>query len=127
MKRREKILIVDDDAVQLKIVSAWLLVEGYGVLTLDSPFGVGRAVIREQPDALLLDIGMPALEGTSIADALRQNVKAHRTAIIFYSGREPAALQELAWQHGALGWIQKTPDGTRFLAELRRILSLWNS
>jgi two-component system, NtrC family, nitrogen regulation response regulator NtrX len=119
--KRERVLVVDDDQVLLQIVRAWLESDGYEVTTMDTPFGATAAVLRERPQVVLLDVAMPALDGQSLAEAMRRG-RAADTSIIFYSGRRRAELAELAERHGALGFIVKTADGNEFLGQFRSLL-----
>lgn len=119
--KRERILIVDDDQVHLQVVRAWLESEGYEVLTMDTPFGVGAAVLRERPAVVVLDVGMPGLDGQSLAEVLRRG-RAAQPDIVFYSDRDRPQLMEATQRLGALGFIEKTVDGPSFLRQFKEIL-----
>ena len=119
--KRERVLVVDDDPVQLQIVRAWLEADGFEVTTMDTPFGATAVVLRERPQVVLLDVTMPGLDGHSLAEAMRRGRTAE-TSIIFYSGRSRSQLAELAQRHGAIGFIEKTVDGDEFLGQFRCLL-----
>lgn len=120
--KSERVLVVDDDRMQLEVVRAWLESDGFEVTTMDTPFGATAAVLRERPQIVLLDIGMPGLDGNSLAEAMRRG-RAAETSIVFYSGRSRAQLAELTERQGALGFIEKTSDGTSFLGQFRTLLA----
>ncbi len=125
---QSKVLVIDDDAVQLTVVRAWLESDGYEVVTHDSPFGTARLVARERPDFLILDISMPALDSHRLADMLQREGKTQGVGIIFYSSqRRPQldALAALAKEHGVLGAIPKTERGRAFLVEFRCLADRW--
>ncbi len=122
MAKPVKVLMVDDDQVQLTIVSAWLGSEGYEVITHNSPFGTNRVVLREQPAVLLLDVEMPGLEGQALAEMLGKQDKVGKLSIIFYSGKDQAKLNALVKDCSALGAIRKTNDSKLFISQFKRLV-----
>jgi CheY-like chemotaxis protein len=123
MAKPVKVLMVDDDQVQLTIVSAWLGAEGYQVITHNSPFGTNRVVLREQPDVILLDVEMPGLEGHALAEMIGKQDKTGKLSIIFYSGKDQAKLNTLVKECAALGAIKKTNDSKSFLTQFKRLIA----
>jgi CheY-like chemotaxis protein len=119
MKKPLKVLHVDDDAFQLATVAMWLRSVKHEVVSRNSPFGTTREVIRDQPDILLLDISMPGLDGKALAETARKQLG--KTGIIFYSGQDRATLDKLVAEYGALGAIEKTPNGRDFLESFDRL------
>ena len=69
----KKVLIVDDDIIFLKTMTAKLTEFNYEVISaVDGEEGLARATI-EKPDLILLDIKMPRMDGISFLKALRSN------------------------------------------------------
>jgi len=82
-----RVLIVDDsiDAAE----SMAFLLEGFGAVTLvetDGPSAVD-AVRAWTPDVVLLDLGMPGMDGYDVAAAVRRESKLDRVALIALTGR----------------------------------------
>jgi len=99
-----------------------LQARGYDVVTLDSPFGFGAAVTREQPDLVLVDANMPALHGGKLVEvALQKGICS--CPIVFHSDRSPRELQSLVLSSGASGFIQKTNDGDELAAQVEQFLN----
>jgi CheY-like chemotaxis protein len=117
--RRPTVLIVDDDPVVLEVISAVLESVGYVVQVRDSALGTTAVIFHNQPDIVLLDIEMPALNGLRIARLLRE--KKLKTAVILHSGRPAHELLLLAREAGAAGAIAKSHDTDQFLTQFRRI------
>ncbi|MDH5491312.1 MAG: response regulator [Myxococcales bacterium] len=69
---RQKILIVDDDAEVMLMMVRFLGRSGYEILQCDGPFGATGLVRRHAPDAVILDIMMPALAGSDLVHLLRE-------------------------------------------------------
>ena len=71
-----RVLVADDDRDAVLILSALLQHEGHQVLEVYRGDAVLHLVRRYQPDAVLLDIGMPGLTGYEIARQLRDGLRA---------------------------------------------------
>jgi len=116
-----RVLVVDDDPVTLEVVRERLEALGYIVHLRSEALGTAQWIASEQPEYVLLDVSMPALSGTSLAQILGRNLSTQGTGVILHSSLEGAALQELATNVGALGAIEKTSDRARFQREFSRI------
>jgi DNA-binding response OmpR family regulator len=79
MKRKTKILIVDDDVYIVKALKDHLVRQGYDIyVASDGEEGVS-AIMKIKPDLILLDIIMPKMDGITLlkllkADALMQDI-----------------------------------------------------
>ena len=71
-QRAIKVLIADDDRDTVLSLRLLLATEGYEVLGVHDAKGVFEAVRDFEPDAALLDIGMPEMTGYDIARELRR-------------------------------------------------------
>ncbi len=67
----ERILVVDDDPQMLKAVTNALTARGYGVLTAGSGEDALTLAAEEEPDLLLLDLGLPGIGGHEVIERLR--------------------------------------------------------
>src|SRR3954469_17681766 len=66
-----KVMIVDDEPINIKVVCKHLQRAGYAnFVTLTDPTGVLDAIARERPDVLLLDVVMPGMTGLDILAAM---------------------------------------------------------
>jgi len=67
-----KILIVDDDASNMRLLEDVLRVEGYThIKTTDDPRGVLAYIIETHPDLIILDLNMPHLSGFQLLDLMK--------------------------------------------------------
>jgi two-component system, OmpR family, response regulator len=107
---RRRILFVDDSETCREFVRQQLQVRGYDVTTLDSPFGFGAAVARTNPDLVLVDVYMPALDGGKLVEvAIQKGICS--CPMVFLSERPVRELQSLVLSTKAAGFIVKTSDG----------------
>lgn len=116
-----KVLVVDDDNTILQAVWLWLYPAGHDVVTRNSPFGTSQQILRLEPDVVVLDLEMPGLRGDALAEMIRN--KQRKIGVIFYSGKDPGELQDLARQHGAIGAIPKSVHGDEFVRLFNRLTS----
>ena len=117
----QKILVVDDSDLVRELTRMMLEEYGYEVATLESGLGLSRALGREKPDLVLVDVSMPALAGNLIVDVTRQH-KLHRCPMVLFSDRPALELSELAKKCGAAGFIQKTSDARLLAQSVQRFL-----
>lgn len=119
-KSRGKVLVVDDDALVLRITRARLESAGFEVVLREQALGTSQAVLKEQPDILLLDLSMPTLAGETIAGVVSEW---SGLLVIFHSSEDLLSLQEKARRSGVLGAIPKTGDDKLFIAQFERLLA----
>jgi CheY-like chemotaxis protein len=120
-QKSQKILVVDDSDLCRDLTRMMLEGFGYEVVTLESGLGLSRALGREKPDLVLLDVSMPALQGNQVADVARQH-KLHRCPIVLFSDRPAQELSVLARDCGAAGFIPKTSNAEALAQSVGRFL-----
>ncbi len=113
-----RLLVVDDDPMQLELVQRSLGHEGFLVETASSADGAAAVLGRFTPDLVLVDVNMP---GTSPNDVCNSVRAAGRARVVIFSASDGAQLKSLAARLGADGWLSKSaalPDIARQLREL---------
>jgi DNA-binding response OmpR family regulator len=101
------ILLADDDVSLTSALSARLHALGYHTLIAHDSYTALNLALKNDPDLLILDINMPAGDGFSVVDRLRQQ-RSHVTApLIVVSGDNSADRRRSAYEHGAFGFLSK--------------------
>jgi DNA-binding response OmpR family regulator len=114
-----KILLVDDDALVRRSLKYQLEREGYRVLTAEDGQQALMLARADQPDLILLDIGLPDQSGLDLARTLQRELE---TPIIFLTARNQETDIVVGLELGAEDYITK-PFGTReLLARVRVVL-----
>jgi DNA-binding response OmpR family regulator len=121
--RRGKVLVVDDSETVLQWVRL-VLRRDYDVIARTNPLGTGAAVIREQPDLVLLDVDMPLVEGDQVVTSIRKSEFGRETVVALFSGLDPAVLVDKARKCGANGVIRKTSDPNEFIDQISKLLGV---
>lgn len=100
-----KILVIDDDASDRDLLAAVLTKRGYEVILADNG-GTGLMLChRRTPDAVVLDLNMPGIDGRSI---LRQLRILHPTLpVVVFSGHSTEEIEQEMLNQGATACIQK--------------------
>lgn len=81
MKKKVKILLVDDDVKNSMLLKRFIEAEGYEVVYANNGRVGLELYASEHPDLILLDINMPEMDGFEMARAVREN---DRRVIIFF-------------------------------------------
>ena len=115
--------MVDDDPVVLELVRGWLEEAGYAVEVRETALGTAQQVAVDQPDVVLLDVMMPALSGSELAQLIRRHHRTALASVILHSSLEQKELDALVVKTGALGALPKTNDAERFVADFDRLMS----
>jgi len=93
--------------------AVYLRAKGFLVTSSESVFSVASTIGSEKPDAIVLDVRMPALSGDKVADVL---AKLCAIPIVFYSGIDTEDGEALAAEHENARFVSKGA-GIRFLCE----------
>lgn len=81
-----KILIVEDDPINLKLINVILSANGYKIFDSEKG-GIALEKIKdEKPDLILLDLVLPDMSGTSLAAALKSDEATSKIPIIAITG-----------------------------------------
>jgi DNA-binding response OmpR family regulator len=101
-----RILVVDDDPVQLDLVERSLRRDGLDVRCATSLRLAGDEAARFNPDIVLLDVNMPGSLPSQVIEAIRKSVPKAR--FVLYSAWEESRLRALARETKADGYISKS-------------------
>jgi len=119
-----KILIVDDEPEIVRSVGLRLKASGYDVVSaLDGAQATSMA-IKEQPDVIILDIGMPAGDGHLVAQRLRNLNKTCSIPIIFLTARTGEDDSKKAFQQGVERYITKPFDPKVLMAAVDQLMTI---
>jgi CheY-like chemotaxis protein len=116
-----KILIVDDDAAVLDMMSRLLKHRGHNVQTCATPFGVSAQIVRDAPDLVLLDVMMPGLGGTALASLIAKLELPRIPQLVLWSAIDDDALAEAAREAGGVPYISKAKRASEIAAEIEKL------
>jgi CheY-like chemotaxis protein len=112
------ILIVDDILENLRFLAKILTKEGYKVRCVTNGTMALRSVRNHLPDALLLDIKMPDMDGYEVCEALKSDEKTSEIPIIFLSALDKVFDKLKAFKVGGVDYISKPFEPEEVLVRL---------
>jgi CheY-like chemotaxis protein len=118
-----RILIVDDEPELVRTLTLRLRSAGYEVLCARDGMAATQLAVREQPDLIILDIGMPAGDGHTVAARLKENVRTLGIPIVFLTARASKIDAQKAQAVGAAGYLIKPYHPEELLDVISRALS----
>jgi len=119
---KKKILVVDDEPDFLKMIKIRLEANEYDVVVATNGKEALEQVKDHNPDAVLLDILMPGIDGLEVLKRIRKaNAKLPVFIITAFSNEERF---ELAKKFNASGFIVKTGDLKREVENITNVLRL---
>lgn len=122
MAPKKKILIIDDERDIVKALTLRLQTKGYRtVVAYDGAQGVFMAH-KEKPHLIILDIRMPAGDGFSVVEKLKESKRMSRIPVIFLTGSPELNGEERARELGVRYYIRKPYDPEELLDAVRRAL-----
>jgi DNA-binding response OmpR family regulator len=116
---RGKILLIEDNVEFLKLTQTWLQNAGYEVLTAQDGVEGMRRVYSSRPDLVLLDAGIPKMDGWEVCRRIR-DMSDIPVLIVTVNGQKADRLR--GFLLGADDYIVKPVDFPELLARVQAVL-----
>ena len=113
------ILVCDDDQFLADSLSRLLTVQGYGVRTVHSGQDCILACASRPPELLVLDLGLPDLDGLNVCKQVRTK---HRFPILMLTSRSESIDKVMGLEVGADDYLTKPFDAHELLARVKALL-----
>jgi len=120
---KRRILVVDDEPDIVRSLTLRLNSAGYEVLSALDGTSATKKAIEEQPELIIMDIGMPAGNGHVVVERLRNIEDTSRIPIIYLTARTGAEDYRQARDGGVSRYITKPFDADVLLAAVADQLS----
>ncbi|MBP8001896.1 MAG: response regulator [Chloroflexi bacterium] len=118
----QTVLIVDDEPMTRKLLRLMLTRANYQVIEASDGYEALEAVTSQSPDAVLLDVMMPGMNGYMVCTYLRSQEKTSRLPIIMLSARGDSEGVSQAMAVGATEFMQKPISPGDLLIQLQKVL-----
>jgi DNA-binding response OmpR family regulator len=115
----EKILVVEDEPVLLETLEYKLTSEGYEVITADNGEQAVELARAQEPDLLLLDIMLPAMDGLEVCRILRKEMN---VPILMLTARADEIDKVVGLEMGADDYLTKPFSMRELLARVKALL-----
>lgn len=111
--RRLHVLVVEDDALAGECLKRQLEDERFVVDIREDGAAAVRDVLRLRPDIIVMDLGLPVIDGWAATRLIRQRARSlpgYRPHIIVLSGNDDAESRKRAFAAGCDEYVVKTSD-----------------
>jgi two-component system chemotaxis response regulator CheY len=116
------IMIVDDTPDSLIVTSLYLQQEGYRVITASNGEEALKVAEISAPDLILMDIGMPGLDGLGATRRLREHPTLRLVPVVALTAFSTDGFRRAAYDAGIDGYLTKPADFDRLNELVRRLL-----
>lgn len=123
MRTAPHVLLVDDNELDRDMLSRRLARRGFVVATCADGHTALAAVRQDPPDLLLLDTGLPGLDGLSVARALKDEPDTAHLPILVVSAHALVGDREQALAAGCDAFVTKPVDLARLLDQIDTLLA----
>ena len=117
------ILVVDDSADNLAVISLNLQHQGYRVVTAGNGEDAISVATQMQPNLILMDINLPALDGLAATRRIREHEPMRDVPVIAVTAFGTEGFQRAAYDAGVSGYLIKPLDLDRMNQLIARLLS----
>lgn len=124
-KANFRVLVVDDEDVNLQVLANYLSFEGYSVSLAIS--GVEAIDIIEKegiPDIILLDVMMPVMSGYEVCRILREKYPSYQLPVLMLTAKNRAQDLAAGFEAGANDYISKPFDKRELMTRVKNLVNL---
>ncbi|MBO9310356.1 MAG: response regulator [Chloroflexi bacterium] len=117
------IVIVEDNAQSGRLAAKLLSRSGHRVVLTETGEDGLTTIFETAPDLVLIDLGLPDIDGQTVIALLRQQPALAKTRLIAFTAWPEATAHSMAKAYGCHGVILKPIDTRRFVAQVEAFLA----
>jgi adenylate cyclase len=119
-----KVLVVDDVALNVKLLADLLAVKGYRICSATSGAEALAVLAAERPDLVLLDVMMPGMSGYDVCRAIRADPANAMLPVVLVTALDPVEERAKGLDAGADDFLSKPVSQAELLARVRSLLRI---
>jgi two-component system cell cycle response regulator len=119
-----RVLVVDDIAVNVKLLEAKLLVEYYEVVTASDGPSALKAAKEHAPDIVLLDVMMPGMDGYEVCRRLKADPETAHLPVVMVTALNEVRDRVQGLESGADDFLTKPVNDVALFARIRSLVRL---
>jgi len=120
--KNNRILVIDDSEVNLKLLNVLLAKEGFTVFVTGDSLQAVPMAIEHEPQLILLDVMMPGLNGLEVLRQLKQNGVTSTIPVIMVTAKTQGEDVRAALEAGAFDYVKKPLDHVEIVARVHSAL-----
>ncbi len=121
--RQQKILVVDDMPMNVKLLQDILTVKGYQAITASSGMEALQKIKSDKPDLVLLDVMMPGMTGFEVCQKVREDPEVRLLPIVLVTALDPSERVK-GLEAGADDFLTKPINQPELMARVRSLLRI---
>jgi len=122
--QKARILLVDDDSVNIHVLNTILQKEGYEIFNATNGEQAIEIALSQLPDLIILDIMMPGMDGLQVCEILKENKNTENIPVILLTVKAEPEDKIDGFKYGGVDYISKPFDQGELLARVRNHLEL---
>lgn len=115
-----KILVVDDSATEMAVMTSSLKAGGFDVVTATNGEEALQSLERDRPDVVVLDVIMPGKNGFQVCRQIRSDARWATLPIVMVTSKDQESDRFWGMKQGASDYITKPFDPSNLVATVRR-------
>lgn len=119
-----RVLIVDDEAAGVKLLSVWVEADGNLAVPASSGLEALRVAAENPPDVILLDVMMPEMDGIEVARRIKGDRHTSHIPVLVVTALKDHPSRLAALDAGAEEFLSKPVDRMELTARIRNLLKL---
>ena len=124
MSTKHRILIVDDEPLNVKLFAAILSSDNYEIIRAFNGEEALKKVTEEVPDLILLDIMMPGIDGFEVTRRLKRSSETRDIPIILITAFDVADYKVIGHEAGADEFLNKPVNAPELKSRVKSLLSI---
>ncbi len=117
-----RVLVVEDSAVIRRLIEVCLRPASLQVVMREDGPGALEAALSESPDLMVLDIGLPEMDGWEVLDRLRSDPRTRSLPVLVLTAHAEEESRRRADEGGADGFITKPFQPDELRQEILRVI-----
>ena len=118
-----KVLVIEDNPMNMELATDLLQLQGYEVLQAVTAFEALGLLHQVKPDLILMDLQLPGLNGLDLTRNLRQDSRTKDIPIIAITAYAMMGDEDKAFLAGCNAYIPKPIETTKFFQVVGEVLS----
>ena len=117
-----RVLVVDDNFLNVKLLEARLQIAGYDVVTAMGGEEALEQVDRQRPAMVLLDVMMPGMDGYEVCRRIRANPETARLPVVMVTALDKESDRQSGLEAGADDFLNKPVEDDVLFPSMTRLL-----